>query len=57
MLPNFYTCFHRCAYTSAQVLLSLLNDLSKCDKKRGVSSITLLFRNDLFNSLVQEREC
>ena len=31
---------------SAHVLLDLLNELGKSDKKRGMSSILLLFRNE-----------
>ena len=43
---------------SAHVLLDLLNELGKSDKKRGMSSILLLFRKtSLINSIIQEDEC
>ena len=35
-----------CRYTSAHVLLHLLNDLRKRDKMRGLPSILSLFRNE-----------
>ena len=42
---------------SAHVLLSLLNELWKRDKIRGLPSILSLFRNELINSIIQEHEC
>ena len=39
---------------SAHVLLNLLNELRKRDKKRGLSSILYLFRNE-FNKLNNTR--
>ena len=39
---------------SAQVLLNLLNELGKRDKKRGLPSILSLFRNE-FNKLNKTR--
>ena len=36
---------HRGFYTSIHVLSSLLNELRKIDKMRGLPSILLLFRN------------
>ena len=36
---------HRGSYMSAHVLLSLLNELGKRDKMRGLPSILSLFRN------------
>ena len=43
---------HRGSYMSADVLLNLLNELSKRDKMRGLPSILFLFRNsfDKFNN-------
>ena len=40
------------SYTSAHVLLNLLNEFSKSNKMRGFSSILMLFRNefDKFNN-------
>ena len=38
---------NRGSYMSAHVLLNLLNELRKSDKKRGLPSILLLFRNEL----------
>ena len=42
---------------SAHVLLNLLNELGKSDKMRGLSSILLLFRMSLINSILLEHEC
>ena len=43
---------YRGSYTSAHVLLNLLNELGKRDKMRGLPSILSLFRNefDKFNN-------
>ena len=43
-------CVNRGSYTSAHVLLNLLNELGKRGKMRGLSSILSLFRNE-FNKL------
>ena len=40
----FNGTFHRGSYTSARVLLSLLNELRKRDRMRGLPSILSLFR-------------
>ena len=37
---------HRGSYMSAHVLLNLLNELGKRDKKRGLPSILSLFRKE-----------
>ena len=42
---------------SAHVLLNLLNELGKRDKMRGLPSILSLFRNEFYNSIIQEHEC
>ena len=42
---------------SAHVLIILLNDLGKRDKKRGLLSILSLFAMSLINSIIQEHEC
>ena len=42
---------------SAYVLLTLLNELGKKDKMRGLSSILSLFCNEFNNSIIQEHEC
>ena len=42
----------------AHVLLVLLNELGKRDKKRGLQSIlSLFFATSLIISIIQEREC
>ena len=38
--------YNRGSYTSAHVLLNLLNELGKRDKMRGLPSILSLFRNE-----------
>ena len=38
-------------------LLNLLNELSKRDKTRGLSSILSLFATSLINSIIQDHEC
>ena len=43
------------SYISGHVLLNVLNEVRKRDKMRGVSSISSLFRNELTNSIKQER--
>ena len=45
---------HRGSYTSAHVLLNLLNELGKRDKMRGLPSILSLFRNE-FNKFNNTR--
>ena len=45
---------YRGSYTSAHVLLNLLNELGKRDKMRGLSSILSLFRNE-FNKFKNTR--
>ena len=45
---------HRGSYMSAHVLLSLLNELGKRDKMRGLLSILYLFRNE-FNKFNNTR--
>ena len=42
---------------SGHVLLNLLNELSKRDKMRGLSSIFSLFRNEFNKFIIQEHEC
>ena len=42
---------------SAHVLLSLLNELGKRDKMRGLPSIFISFARSLINSIIQEHEC
>ena len=42
---------------SAHVLLTLLNELRKRDKMRGLPSIYLFFTTSLINSMIQEHEC
>ena len=37
---------HRRSYMSAHVLLTLVNELGKSDKMRGLPSILSLFRNE-----------
>ena len=37
------THVHRGSYMSAHVLLNLLNELKKSDKMRGLSSILIIF--------------
>ena len=51
-----YNVIHRGSYTSAHVLLNLLNYLGKRDKMRGLPSILSLF-HELINSIIQEHEC
>ena len=41
---------------SAHVLLSLLTELGKSNKMRGLSSILSLFATSLINSIIQEHE-
>ena len=43
---SHFLCLYRGSYTSAPVLLNLLNELGKSDKMRGLPSILLLFRNE-----------
>ena len=45
---------NRGSYMSARVLLNLLNELGKRDKKRGLPSILSLFRNE-FNKFNNTR--
>ena len=45
-LEKLGVTLHRGSYTSAHVLLNLLNELGKSDKMRGLPSILLLFRNE-----------
>ena len=45
---------YRGSYTSAHVLLNLLNKLGKRDKMRGLSSILSIFRNE-FNKFNNTR--
>ena len=45
---------YRGSYTSAHVLLNLLNELGKRDKMRGLPSILSLFRNE-FNKFNNTR--
>ena len=42
---------------SAHVLLTLLKELGKSDKMRGLPSILLLFATSLINSIIQEHKC
>ena len=42
----FDTLKNRGSYMSAHVLLNLLNELGKSDKKRGLPSIFVTFRNE-----------
>ena len=42
---------------SAQVLLTLLNELRKRDQMRGLPSINLFYATILINSIIQEHEC
>ena len=45
---------HRGSYTSAHVLLNVLNELGKRDKMRGLPTILSLFRNE-FNKFNNTR--
>ena len=42
---------------SAHVLLNLLNELGKSDKKRACRAFYLFFATSLINSIIQEHEC
>ena len=44
---ELFSSIHRGSYTSAHVLLNLLNELSKRDKMQGLPSILALFRNNV----------
>ena len=48
---------NRGSYMSAHILLNLLNELGKSDKKRGLPSILSLFTTCLINSIIQEHAC
>ena len=43
--PRYFPMLYRGSYTSAHVLLKLLNELRKKDKMRGLPSTLSLFRN------------
>ena len=47
---DFKPVRNRGTYMRAQVLLSLLNELGKRDKMRGLSSILSLIRNEFINN-------
>ena len=52
---NVFVCgLNRGSYTSAHVLLNLLNELGKRDQMRGLPSILSLFRNE-FNKFNNTR--
>ena len=54
---KYHESIQRGSYMSARVLLNLLNELGKKDKKRGLPSIYLFFATSLINSKIQEHEC
>ena len=54
LLLLVYNWMNRGSYMSAHVLLSLLNELGKRDKMRGLPSILSLFRNE-FNKFNNTR--
>ena len=45
-LFNTQWCINRGSYMSAHVLLNLLNELGKRNKRQGLPSILSLFRNE-----------
>ena len=45
---------YRGFYTSAHILLNLLSELGKSDKRQGLQSILSLFSMSLINSIIQE---
>ena len=48
---------HRGSYTSAHVLLNLLNELGKEIKCESCRAFYLFFATSLINSIIQEHEC
>ena len=54
VVPLMPTRVNRGSYMSAHVLLTLLNELGKRDKMRGLPSILSLFRNE-FNKFNKTR--
>ena len=44
--PDRYSNLFLNAYINRHVLLNLLNELGKSDKRLGLSTISLLFRNE-----------